>query len=124
AYIKSPEVTVPNIAGMKVQEAFEVLSEKQLGIKKISEESSGLVAPGEIISQNPAAGSISKEGAVVGVVISSGRSKFIVPTVVSESRENAINKIKGAGLEVGNILYMEDSTIPKDHVVSQNPAGE
>lgn len=123
-FIRKPELTVPNVAGMKVNEAFEVLSEKKLGIKKSGEESSALVAPGEIISQNPVAGATSKEDAVVGVVISSGRSKFIVPNVVNESRENAINKIKGAGLEVGNVLNIEDPSVAQDHVISQNPSGE
>jgi beta-lactam-binding protein with PASTA domain len=121
-YIKRPEVTVPQVRGMKIAEAFEVLSEKKLGMVKIRSESSGLVAPGEIVEQSPPAGSMSKEGRAVGVVISSGRSKFTVPNVVGESIENARNKIKGAGLQVGNELRMEDATVPKEAIISQQPA--
>jgi serine/threonine-protein kinase len=107
---------------MKIAEAFEVLSEKKLGMVKVRSESSGLVAPGEIVEQSPPAGSTSKEGRAVGVVISSGRSKFTVPNVSGESIENARNKIKGAGLEVGNELRMEDASVPKEAIISQQPA--
>lgn len=121
-YIKTPEVTVPNVRGMKIAEAFEVLSEKKLGMVKVRSESSGLVAPGEIVEQSPSAGSTYKQGRAVGVVISSGRSKFTVPNVVGESIENARNKIRGANLEVGNELRMEDPSVPKESVISQQPA--
>jgi serine/threonine-protein kinase len=120
-YIKTPEVTVPNVRGMKIAEAFEVLSDKKLGMVKVRSESSGLVAPGEIVEQSPSAGSTYKQGRAVGVVISSGRSKFTVPNVVGESIENARNKIRGANLEVGNELRMEDPSVPKEAVISQQP---
>jgi len=120
-YIKRPEVTVPNVSGMKVNEAFAVLADKNLALKEIRAESSGLVAPGEIISQSPPPGGTGKEGTAVGVVISSGRSKFVVPKVIGETRENAVNKIKGAGLDVGNILMIEDENTPAGQVISQTP---
>ena len=121
-YIKTPEVTVPNVRGMKIAEAFEVLSEKKLGMVKVRAESSGLVAPGEIVEQSPPAGSTFKEGRSVGVVISSGRSKYTVPNVVGESIENARNKIKGANLEIGTELRMEDPNVPKEAIISQQPS--
>lgn len=121
-YIRTETVTVPNVRGMKVSEAFDVLSEKKLGMIKVRSESSGLVAPGEIIEQNPQAGSSAKEGRAVGVVVSSGRSRYMVPNVVGESIDNARNKIKGAGLEVGNELRLEDPNVPKEAVISQQPA--
>lgn len=122
-YIKTPEVTVPNVSGMKIEEAFTVLSDKNLGVIKRGTESSGLVAPGEIISQQPPAGSAAKVNTDVGVVISSGRSQFVVPNVVNETKENAINKIRGARLEVGNALTLEDNSVPRGNVISQTPIG-
>jgi len=122
-YIKTPEVTVPNVSGMKIEEAFEVLSDKELGVIKLRTESSGLVAPGEIISQQPPAGASAKVKTDVGVVISSGRSQYVVPNVVNETRENAMNKIRGARLEVGNVLSLEDASVPRGNVISQNPLG-
>ncbi|GIX43896.1 MAG: PASTA domain-containing protein [Candidatus Hydrogenedentota bacterium] len=121
AYVRTPEVVVPNVKGMKVQDAFDALAQKKLGLLKERAEPNAIVAPGEIIEQKPPAGSKAKEGTVVRVVVSSGRANYIVPDVVGETRENAINKIRGAGLEVGNITYMESDTAPRDSVISQNP---
>lgn len=122
-YIKKPEVTVPDVTGMKIEEAFEELSAKRLGVIKRGTESSGLVAPGEIISQQPPAGAKAKVETDVGVVISSGRAQFVVPSVVNETRENAINKIRGARLELGNVLTIEDNNVPRGNVISQSPIG-
>lgn len=59
----------------------------------------------------------------MGVIISSGRAQYMVPNVVNEIKENAINKIKGARLEVGNILTVEDVSVARGNVISQSPIG-
>ena len=120
-YVKTPEVVVPNVRGMKLPDAFDTLGQKKLGLLKERVEPNTLVAPGEIIEQKPPPGTKAKEGTVVRVVVSSGRANYIVPDVVGETRENAVNKIKGAGLEVGDITYLENETVPRDCVISQNP---
>jgi beta-lactam-binding protein with PASTA domain len=120
-YVKGKEIPVPNVRGMKVADAVDILSDKKLSLVKERAESSGLVAPGEIIDQRPPVGTTVKENTVVRVVVSSGRAKFIVPDLIGETRENAVNKIKGARLEVGNIIYIEDDTVAKDTVITQVP---
>jgi len=122
-YIKTPEVIVPNVSGMKIDEAFDALSEKKLGVIKRGTENSGLVAPGEIISQQPPAGATAKVDTDVGVIISSGRSQYVVPNVINETKENAINKIRGARLDVGNMLTVEDNSVARGNVISQSPIG-
>jgi len=120
-YVRTPEVVVPNVRGMKLADAFDVLGQKKLGLLKERVEPNALVAPGEIIEQKPPPGTKAKEGTPVRVVVSSGRANYIVPDVVGERRENAENKIRGAGLEVGDITYLESDTVPRDCVISQNP---
>lgn len=122
-YVKTPEVTVPNIKGVKIAEAFKLLSDKKLSMVKDRDEPGGVVAD-EILEQNPMAGIKTKEGGTVHVVVSSGHAAFVVPNVAGESRESAINKIKGARLEVGNITYLEDDKIAKDFVINQTPEGD
>jgi serine/threonine-protein kinase len=56
----------------------------------------------------------------VRVVVSSGQSSFVVPSVVGETQENAINKIKSSRMEVGNITEFA-SDKPKGTVVTQSP---
>jgi beta-lactam-binding protein with PASTA domain len=121
SYIRQDEVVVPSVRGMKVESAFETLSDKALAVIRDRTEASALVAPGEIIEQRPAPGIKTKRGSTVRLVISSGRANFVVPNVVGESRENATNKIRGARFEVGNTLYLEDDMIPRDYVISQTP---
>ena len=119
-YIKTPETTVPNVRGMKVDAALEQLGRVKLGMVLDRAETSGLVAPGEIINQAPLPGTRMKEKADVRVVVSSGQSSFVVPSVVGETQENAINKIKSSRMEVGNITeYVSDK--PKGTVVTQSP---
>jgi beta-lactam-binding protein with PASTA domain len=120
-YIMTPEVLIPNIRGMKLESAVEMLSERGLSLIREKAEPSALVAPGEIIDQRPPAGSKGKKGAVVRVTVASGRASFVVPDVVGETRDNAINKIKGANLEVGDITYIESDRAARDTVINQNP---
>jgi eukaryotic-like serine/threonine-protein kinase len=125
-YVRTDEVVVPNIKGMKVLDAMKLLSgdgKKELGLIQERAEASGFVAPGEVIEQKPAAGTTVKKGSPVRVTVSSGRARLQVPEVVRESKDNATNKIKGAGLEVGDMIYVENEQVPKDHVISQSPDG-
>ncbi len=119
-YIKTPETTVPNVRGMKVDAALDQLSRVKLGMVQERAETSGLVAPGEIINQAPLPGTRIKEKADVRVVVSSGQSSFVVPSVVGETQDNAINKIKSSRMEVGNITEFA-SDKPKGTVVTQSP---
>ncbi len=121
AYVRTEEVVVPNVRGMKVPDALDVLGQKKLGLLKERVEPNTLVAPGEIIEQKPPPGGKAKQGTLVRVVVSSGRANYIVPDVVGERRDNAENKIRGAGLDVGDISYLESETVPRDCVISQNP---
>lgn len=121
AYIKTPEVTVPDVRGKKIGEAVNGLAEKKLALYQERAEASALVAPGEIISQRPLPGMTTKERTSVRVVVSSGRATFVVPDLVGETRENALNKIKGARLEVGDVTDIESEKSAKDIVITQDP---
>ena len=120
-YVKTKEITVPNVRGMKLGDAVDVLSPKKLYLIKERAEASSRVSPGEIIDQRPPAGTAVKENTPIRVIVSSGRANFMVPDVIGETRDNAINKIKGARLEMGNITYLEDPKVPKDSVINQVP---
>lgn len=121
AYVKTTPVLVPNVRGMRIQEAFETLSQKKLAMIQERAEPSALVAPGEVIEQRPAPGTNTKEGTVVRLVVSSGKSNFVVPDVRGETRDTAVNKIRGAQLEVGNVTFLPDEKVPKDSVITQSP---
>jgi PASTA domain len=106
-YIKTDPVIVPDVRGIPVSVAFDRLSEKKLSMVKEKSESSGLVAPGEITNQDPVAGTKTKVGSTVRVTVSSGRSNYVVPNVVNESRENAEeSRVTGSKSETSHSLKM------------------
>jgi hypothetical protein len=120
-YVKTAETSVPNVRGMKVEAALAAAAQSKLGLVEERSETSGMVAPGEILGQRPLPGARVKAGSTVRVVVSSGRAAFVVPDVVNETQENAINKIKGARLEVGNVTPYASDKAPKGVVIGQNP---
>lgn len=120
-FVKTQETVVPNLRGMRVENAIKMASDKKLAIFQERTEANGLVAPGEIIDQKPLPGLRTKEGTAVRVTVSSGRPSLVVPDVVGETRENAINKIKGARLEIGNVTLYNDPKVPQGVVISQDP---
>ena len=55
---------------------------------------------GEVIAQDPAAGSTVKQHTTVTVVVSNGAGTAVVPNVVGESQDQAKGDLKAAGLSV------------------------
>lgn len=122
-YVQTPTVTVPNVSGMRVPEALALLSKSQLALFEERVEPNSMSPPGEILSQRPAAGVATKSASVVRVTIAGGRASFVVPNVVGETREIAINRIAGAGFQVGNVTTLESDSVAQDSVISQTPEG-
>lgn len=64
------------------------------------------VVPGSIISQNPAAGSLVKEGRMVYLTISAmAPEKVLLPMVVDVSYREAQSRLLNAGLRLGKVEY-------------------
>jgi len=91
-------------------------------VGSVSTSSSNTVAAGDVISQNPGAGTQVSEGSSVDLVVSSGPDLVTVPNVVGLSYSTATNAINAAGLSVGSV-----STVLTRRscgvVRSQTPAG-
>ena len=81
--------------------------------------------PGEVISQEPEAGTAVPQNTSVNLVISIGSGLVTVPDVVGMSQSIAQAEIEVAGLTVGTVSEQHHDTIPAGQVISQNPeAGE
>ncbi len=65
-------ITVPNVVGLTEAAAMTALTSVGLTVGTISQASSNTVPAGQVISQNPAAGSTAASGAAVALVISTG----------------------------------------------------
>src|SRR5207244_8258823 len=88
-------------------------------------QSSTTVAPGNVISQSPAAGTSVASGLAVNLVVSSGApppAPVPVPNVVGQTQAAATSAITGAGLTVGTVTMQSSTTVASGRVISESPA--
>ena len=77
------QVTVPDVTGLTRESAEARLRDE--GLEVSAEEQESDVAEGDVISQNPSAGTSVTRGATVTIVVSTGRPQVDVPDVVGMS---------------------------------------
>ena len=113
--------TVPNITKMDITNAQNALIASGLVLGSQSEANDAAPA-GQVISQDPAAGTSLPEGGFVNVVLSKGPAAAIVPAVVNLARGDAEAQITSAGFDANT----QESSVPDPSqdgiVISQNPA--
>src|SRR5438552_2145303 len=96
-----PTVSVPNVVGQMLAAATSAITSAGLTVGTVTMQSSTTVAPGNVISESPAAGASVAIGSAVNLVVSSGPAQVAVPNVVGQMQAAAASAITGAGLTVG-----------------------
>jgi len=109
---------VPDVVGMTEAQASTAITSADLVVGNISYAYSETVPAGEVISQDPIAGTVVPVGSAVNLVISG----VVVPDVVGETEASAESAVTGAGLSVGEIEYEHHDTVPAGAVIRQNPS--
>lgn len=119
-----PPTTVPQLINTSLAPvAATLLADADLIFGSVTYLPSVLVISGNIISQNPAAGTVVNSGSAVDVVVSTGRAGVFVPFIVEDDQTEAMTDITSIGLVVGAISVRESLTIPAGEVIAQNPQG-
>jgi serine/threonine-protein kinase len=77
------------------------------------------VQPGYVYEQDPDAGTKQAKGSLVTVIVSSGKPKVTVPSLVGETRDAAVAELTQRGL-VANVAQVS-SDKPANQVTAQNP---
>jgi serine/threonine-protein kinase len=113
-------VTVPNAVGFSEAAGRDRLV--SAGFKVTETRVFNEQRAGQVISQNPAAGSKAAKGASVAISVSKGTGVVIVPNVVGQSLGDAETALAKAGLK-GNVQLHVPSAQPTGTVVAQNPPG-
>ncbi|MGN0158198.1 MAG: PASTA domain-containing protein [Brotaphodocola sp.] len=114
------EVTIPELTGINVEVAEDLLKqieEKQLVLQPHEEYSDR--PEGEIISQNPEAGSRTTES-YVEVTVSKGKEQVVVTNVELMVRADAVNALETVGLKAGAISEEYSESIAAGKVISQS----
>lgn len=115
------EVEMPNIVGLSKEEAEQIINEAKLKFEVEKEEYSTEVEKNHIISQDPTYVenyNKVKEGSIVKVVISKGTEKTTVPNVKGKEKEEAIEILEEAKLNV-EVIEETSKTVKEGFVISQ-----
>jgi serine/threonine-protein kinase len=108
---------VPDVTGVDVQEARDVLEEAGLRVRVRRAESDR--PAGDVTAQTPAAGASVSERGLVTLTVSSGPVGAIVPNVVGEAASTARQQLQEAGLR-GEIERVASSET-QGTVIRQSP---
>ncbi len=115
------DVTVPDLTGMTVEEATSALEAVELELgeteMRYSEEPTDTV-----ISQTPEPGVDVEAGTAVDVVVSKGAELFPVPDLTGMTESDAINAIRNAGFELGDIDREYNKDVDEGKIFAQSPA--
>ncbi|MFM9149749.1 MAG: PASTA domain-containing protein, partial [Solirubrobacterales bacterium] len=115
-------VTVPAVVGLTLEAARQRLAAKDLELSSTEEASDR--PEGEVIAQNPDAGTAAAPGSTVELTVSSGPDAGVtLPNLVGQLREDAEATLRDLGL-VPVVVEQETTILPQDgRVIDQEPAG-
>lgn len=116
--------TVPDVTLQTVSAATTLLTSAGLLLGAVTTDYSLTVPTGEVISQNPAAGTTAYVGSSVDVVVSLGLPPVLttVPNVVGDTVGAATLLLTGSNLILGGVLVVFSPTVPAGLITSQSPA--
>lgn len=109
--------TVPNIIGKSVDDAIFLLDKYGFYLGETTVEASEMPKD-TVTKQTPVAGAEAKPGSVVNIIISEG-PKAKIPDLIGMKMLEAIEVLKSADLEVGDIVYEMSEVYAKDIVIWQ-----
>jgi eukaryotic-like serine/threonine-protein kinase len=115
------EVEVPDLVGLTRSEAARTLKDAGLEVGAVGKVENDEAPEGEVVSQNPSAGTSLDAGSEVDFSVSSGPGDVFVPDVVGQTEDQATANLQGAGFGV------DVDTAPSDTdegiVIDQEPDG-
>jgi serine/threonine protein kinase len=120
-FSKPPEHKLPNLVGLKWEEAKRIADNINVRLMP-HEEYNEKVDPGVIYRMEGwEAGRPIRPGRSINVWVSKGSRMVWVPDVRNLAAEEAETKLKQGGLLLGEVNRQEDNKVPYGFVISQNP---
>lgn len=113
-------VSIPPVADLPADEARAALEQAGLTVSEVSQQFDDQTPPGQAIGTSPAAGTTVARGAPIVLQISNA---IVVPDVLGMSRDEALELLTGAGLNVAEEQRDEDAVAEAaDHITAVSPA--
>lgn len=113
---------VPDLIGKTYNDAdiSATLSQYGFVLGNVTYDESEKYDEGIIINQTPSAGSTSRAGSAINIVVSKGKKeKSKVPTLTGLTADQAVQALNKEGLQAGDISYEESNVYGKDFVMWQ-----
>lgn len=114
------EVRVPDVGGLGYEAAETRLAEVGLEGRKVNERVSPEWRAGVVLDQDPKPGFSTREGRIVGLVVSLGRGEVAVPDVIGESFRHAEIILTREGIAIGHVAR-QYADVPIDEVLRVSP---
>jgi serine/threonine-protein kinase len=112
--------TVPNVVGLKLDQARRELEKASLLALVAEERASATAEAGSVISQSPAQGSSLQPNSTVSLVVSKGQDKVTVPGVTGQTAADARARLETAGFKSETTDDWSDR-VPPGQVSGQKP---
>jgi serine/threonine-protein kinase len=120
--LRTRDVVVPTLSGKTVNDASAVLAESGLSLKvEEGRRVDPKVPAGQILIQEPRAGSRTRRQRSVRVWVSAGPRSSVVPSLVGESDRTAQMRVQQDGFVVQNVAEIRSAEYPAATVVAQAP---
>jgi serine/threonine-protein kinase len=116
------EVAVPNVIKLKQADAERIIDTAGLSFSVAGETFDASVPEGSVVSQDPMAGSMVREGREVHVVVSKGGNVITVPDVIGMPQRMAEVMVRNLGLLVAIDGDVYSLYTKKNAVSQQDPA--
>jgi len=112
-------VKVPNLVGDDQDDAKAEL--QRLGLEaQVVTQPDDTRKEGVVLSQDPKQGADAQKGSVVRLVVSGGKAKVQVPSVVGQDETTAASELGGAGFKVRKVTE-PSPTVPTGRVIRSDP---
>ena len=113
---------VPDVVGKTQDEATKAITDAGLTVGSITQEYSGTVESGKVVSTDPKAGTSINHSSAVAIAVSRGRQTATVPDVTGMTVDQAKTTLEAAGLKLGTQTQAFSDTVASGQIISTSPA--
>ena len=119
--LNANKISVPSLVGMSQNEAKSSLKNLGLSIEVVEEVFSEDVPKGKIIATKPGGGGKVSPAGTVGLIVSKGQERIVIPVLNGLTPDIASGKISDLGLSVGQVNESFDMKVAAGFVIGTDP---
>ena len=119
--LNANKISVPSLVGMSQNEAKSSLKNLGLSIQVVEEVFSEDVPKGKIIATKPGGGGKVSPAGTVGLIVSKGQERIVIPVLNGLTPDIASGKISDLGLSVGQVNESFDMKVAAGFVIGTDP---